>query len=186
MDEKNVIALLQWAQLQHDAKYHQDIHHLSTQQKFKHFTLHLAKYAGKFAELRENDHEQFQKTLVDTCIISIALANAFNVNIARRLNIEHAQSLTDVSKSIANTQNSEEARPFPLQLTILVGKLAKNCESLDHLENFPFREQAESVSLEVFIATIHEASRKGLDLHEAITKRLTEVEKKYIFHNFLK
>ncbi len=47
--EEQLLAM-QWAQLQHDERYHKEITLLSVADRMKHFALHMAKYLGYFAE----------------------------------------------------------------------------------------------------------------------------------------
>ena len=64
---------LQWKQMQHDKRYHEDIWILSVQNRAKHMILHLNKYSGRFFEnLRDNDLEKLEIHLIDAIIINFS------------------------------------------------------------------------------------------------------------------
>lgn len=64
-------------------------------------------------------------------------------------------------------------------LPVAVGKLAKTCEALDHLEEHDY---LESFSRHVLLICFYmlAAARYGFALNEAHTNRLTEIERKSI------
>jgi hypothetical protein len=61
------------------------------------------------------------------------------------------------------------------------GRLAKVCESWDHLESLPFRNAMKSCNVAILKAVLAEASARGLDLAESYKTRIREVETRSIF-----
>jgi hypothetical protein len=61
------------------------------------------------------------------------------------------------------------------------GKLAKVCESLDHLESVPFRDAIKSCNVALLKVVLAEASARGLNLAESYKTRIREVETRSIF-----
>ena len=54
--------------------------------------------------------------------------------------------------------------------------MAKACESLDHLEDFPFRQVLVESNSAVFRTLLVEASRRNMDLLAAYRNRIDQVE----------
>lgn len=106
---------LQKAQLSHDEKFHRDVLSLPLQDKVKHILLHLTKYLGKL--LTEKNKEVIFSDILICCL---ALGNSLK-NV---LNAEDAQNPIDFDVFIYN-------------YAVSLGKMAKSCEALDHIENYP-------------------------------------------------
>lgn len=182
---------LQWRQLNHDELYHREIARLTVGDRMKHMALHLAKYAGQIAEADEReDQSARQQHLVDCFIISLAAANTVSLDVGRGLDEQLAGSgtLQDLGIGLVRrgTRERSNADTFLRGLTIAVGKLAKACESLDHVEAFAFRERMQQAVTEVFLAVIAEAARCGIDLEQASVTRQDAVRGRHLFDAFLR
>jgi len=179
MNARSDILALQRAQLQHDAAYHQDILVLDTARRAKHMALHNAKYTGRFvAAVEDGDSELFGRTLTDAFIISVATANTFSQDIGAELLPEFGEcvSLQDLGERLFHNRGNESS--FVREYAIHTGNMAKACESLDHLEDFPFRSQIVAANLGIFEAIVAEASVRRIDVTEAYSERISEVESK--------
>lgn len=182
---------LQWRQLNHDELYHREIARLTVGDRMKHMALHLAKYAGQIAEADERgDQDARQQHLVDCFIITLAAANTVSLDLGRRLDEQLAASGTLLDLGAALHQQGSPDRSnsdvFLRSLTIAVGKLAKACESLDHVEAFAFRERMQQAGMEVFRAVVAEAARCAIDLEQASMARQDRVRGRHLFDAFLR
>lgn len=166
---------LQLRQLRHDELYHKDIVRLSVQDRMKHMALHMAKYAGRFCEAGiTEDGRTTDRDLIDAFIIALASANALNLNLQAAL-----AGQEDVGSDIPNS----EVR-FALRFSGETGRFAKACESLDHVESFPYREKmAESIA-NLTLLILSEGERRSLDMPHESGERLAGVKSRSIFHEF--
>jgi hypothetical protein len=162
-------ASIQWAQFEHDEKYHREISRLSVQDRLRHMALHFAKYAGRLND-RPTD-EVVKKTAVDTLIIAISCANILNMDLSKK-------SLIAIGKEVNNSE-------FSRLLIVAAGKMAGACERIDHLEDFPFRKViAEQV--EVILSTaLAFLIDNGWNVVSEMNDRLSGVKEKSIFHGKL-
>lgn len=108
----------QRAQHEHDLKNHFDILSLSRQDRLKHYGLHFAKYAGRFAR-GAAEVKTRKETLIDAFLVVLSAANALN------------QALIDPQ----DEWRIGEA-PSDLSFTDQAGRFANACEKIDHLEEF--------------------------------------------------
>jgi hypothetical protein len=69
------------------------------------------------------------------------------------------------------------------RLARFTAKLAKACESLDHVESYPFRTVMEESVLSLFELVVSEAACNQFDLETLSKSRLDSVERKSIFRN---
>ena len=183
---------LQHEQRQHDELSHRDILCLAVRDRLKHMVLHHAKYAGRLYELNElkveKNLDRITSTVVDAFIICLATANTLNINLQQRL--------SDKSKVLPFTQqdtpSGEGARNFgdieDLLKTLFIetGKMAKACESLDHLEKYDYRAVLEEGTVELTKAILDFVDRQKFDLCKAVEARWREVEQKSIFSSSAK
>jgi len=181
---------LQWAQLEHDELYHKDIVILPAAERMKHFALHFSKYVGYFAEsIDSGDSTRFQQTLVDALIITLAFANTLNLDLGRALTqdaTELPDTLEAVGSAIAGQSHLEsDAISFLKQVARHSGHLAKACESLDHVESYPFREVMLSSVLQLFKLFVAEGSVLQVKLADKVKARLKTIEPKNIFYSRL-
>jgi hypothetical protein len=177
---------LQWAQLKHDEAYHKDVVVLPLGQRIKHFVLHNAKYtAYLFEAVGSNDQARILKTLTDAFVITLASANTLNQDIGQELDdsATRAISIKDFGGRLIASLPRDDADPLWIVRTFAyyTGRLAKTCESLDHLESIPFRDTMKSCNLALFKAVWAEASARKIDLVDAYKVRIREVEARSIF-----
>jgi hypothetical protein len=158
---------LQQRQYLHDKDFHPDILGLSTADRLKHFTLHNAKYAARFAAEEEaEDSGVFLATLTDAFVIILATANT----LLQKLDLETTSS----SPNTLSRHNM--AFSFTRGYLSHVGKMAKACESIDHLEAFPFRETITDANLALAKLVWDEGQKREVDLIEAYVNRIEDVE----------
>ena len=103
-----------------------------------HMSLHNAKYSARFVAAHEdNDEDLHRNTLTDAFIISVATANALTYDLRKCIPIEmsNLDSLVAVGTALGNAKRSNLT--FHRRYAAEVGQMAKACESLDHLENYP-------------------------------------------------
>ena len=176
---------IQWMQLKHDERYHKEITVLPVADRMKHFALHFAKYLGYFSEAIDSENSLlYERALTDAFIISVASANTLNLDL-------HAALKTGETGFSERGENTDlplapcvgEPMSFLKQVARHCGRLAKSCESLDHVEAYPFREQMASSILELFRLVVAESSVREIDLAETAKTRLDAIESKSIFHD---
>lgn len=179
---------LQWAQLNHDELYHRDITLLPVGERMTHFALHMAKYVGRIAEAIDADAEcLLERAVVDAFIIGLAAANTLRVDLGKNLlgDCPITEDLRSLGFKISDDLGRREIDSLWLlkQFARYSGRLAKSCESLDHVESHPFRESMIENLLELLKIVIVEASLREIDLAKRVRQRLEGVESKDMFHN---
>lgn len=181
------LSALQSAQHHHDQRYHQDIWCLPFNARIKHMVLHFSKYTGRFISADEaQDHSILIATLIDTMIITLASANMLNLKLASLLGLEKTDkpNLRSIGKTLAASEFSATKNPHQLaayQLGKIAGRMAKACESLDHMEAFDSRNVLEKGVLDISKLCLALAALLDLDLIPLIHTRWEEVEAKSIF-----
>jgi len=185
--EDQVLAL-QWAQLRHDQFYHSDILVLPIGQRVKHFALHMAKYVGHIAEVVENDDDNLlEATLIDAFIICLACANALQLNLGEVLSSRSrplARNLQSLGRQLADGLKVPNSDTGWLLRTMArcVGRLAKACESLDHIEDYPFRATMLDSTRSLVEVILAAACLRGIAVTEKAATRIQSMEAKHIFH----
>lgn len=184
------ILALQHAQLRHDERYHRDILLLSVSDRMKHFTLHFAKYVGYLVEaLDQNDQDQYKKVLVDAFIIGLASANTLNIDLGKLVD-ERREPMPEDLHNLGRAIRRELGRPeddrmwIVKQLARQTARLSKACESLDHVESYPYRTVMEDAVVGLFKIILAEQSEQYMDISKLSTDRLSGVENRNIFHTF--
>ena len=184
------ILALQRAQLQHDERYHRDILLLPVGERMKHFALHFAKYVGYlFESLDQGDQDRYKKVIVDSLIIGLASANTLNVNLGESLD-QPREPMPDSVALLGDVLGRELGRPADDRIWIIkqmarhTARLAKACESLDHVEGYPFRAVMEDSVLNLFKLLLSEAAFQKINISAMSGNRLEEVESKHILHRF--
>lgn len=175
---------LQVEQLRHDEFCHRDILLLCVADRMKHMALHFAKYAGRFVEAADSaDADLRRRTLTDTFVIALAAANTLNFDVGSAYAGDSSGDLAILGGALAGSlgRTGPGEDWFVRAFVRSAGRLAKACESLDHVEAFPFREvMLESVS-QIAALCLAEASATGFDLIASYQARLRAVEAKSIF-----
>lgn len=160
---------VQFAQFEHDEKYHREISRLSVQDRLRHMALHFAKYAGRLYD--QPSDEVVKQTAIDTLIIGISCANILNDDLGRAL--------------ASDTLKQSNAGEFPRQLTIAAGEMAGACERIDHLEDFPFRRAIREQVNAIVALTLTFFAENEWDPIAEMSARLAGVKAKSIFHGKL-
>lgn len=191
---KNVVEqlfLLQVQQLEHDEFFHKEITRLSVHQRLNHMALHFAKYSGKICNyvLNTSDDQSLRRVIVDSFIISTTCANILNVRLSDKfLPADSAEcfNLYKLGHDIANRLSLNIDDPLWLVKTypVVVGELAKACESVDHLEPYRYRESIIDCVVRICSLMLIAASHFQIDLTSAVPLRLSEVKKKSIFFDY--
>lgn len=162
-------AQVQFAQFEHDEKYHREISRLSIQDRLRHMALHFSKYAGRLHN--EPTGEVIERTAIDSLIIAISCANILNRRVSEFVGVN----------SIAPVGFEE----FRHTLTIAAGKMAGACERIDHLESFPYRDAIQEQVEVILVASCAFISGLNLDPVSEMSSRLSGVKAKSIFHGKL-
>ena len=182
---------LQLEQLQHDESYHREICRLTVHDRLNHMALHFAKYTGKIATLFEDeDAEQLARVVTDIFIISLSSANTLNLKLSDQINecldIGHDDLIT-LGCILARRSDisSLDRRWLLLTMAKLTGQMAKACESIDHLEEYSFREKIIESVVGICKTVLIVASFTNLDLIVETRTRLAFVKERLIFHGYL-
>lgn len=179
MTKTPILLQLQRDQLRHDEAYHEDILVLDTARRAKHMALHQAKYSARFIAAEEDgDADLFLATLTDAFVIALATANTFAQNLSRSLpkGIKDSEGLTALGQHLASKETRSAS--FVRQFSGLTGEMAKACESLDHLEDFPFRKTLVRANSDMLQLLVSEAASRQMDLAEAYASRIADVERR--------
>lgn len=180
---------LQWQQMNHDELYHREIARLTVGDRMKHMALHLAKYLGQMLEAEEADGCDDQQ-LVDAYIICLSAANTVNLDLGKFFSGLGAgvSSLAELGRHLIDKSEMHGANggTFTRDFGIRVGRLAKACESLDHVEAFAFREKMHESISAIFELLVCESYRRGLELEGATLTRQDGVRKRHPFDGFLR
>ena len=172
---------LQDHQRQHDELAHTDILCLTVRDRMKHMVLHYAKYAGRLYSLKSDDFARISATVVDTFIICLATANTLNIDLQQRLS--NRSKVLPFDQGMSN-QKEDDRSAFDVlvgSLIVEAGKMAKACESLDHLEKYDYRAVLEEGTIGLTKAVLEFAQDQGIDLRQAVATRWRQVEEKSIF-----
>ncbi len=181
----------QLEQFRHDEIYHREISRLTVHQRLNHMALHFSKYAGQIAEICHSaDDEQLQRTITDTFIIGLSSANSLNMRIADQIKECKKASVCDLVELgavLAKREDVENFDPvwFLKAMAISSGRMAKGCESIDHLEAYPFNERIRENVVEICKTALIAASLQNLDLACMVHTRLAGVKERLIFHGHL-
>jgi len=180
---------LQLEQFQHDEMYHREIARLTVQHRLSHMVLHLSKYLGLFANDTDVDDQRLNRAITDSIVIGLSTANILNLRLADRLiaSDQHALGLPALCKHFAALMGDDclDRDLLVKKTAIAVGKMAKGCESVDHLEAFPFREAITDGLVDVLKVLLATTAVRGIDVSTSVRARLSGVKSKSIFHGHL-
>ncbi|WP_436912793.1 hypothetical protein [Acinetobacter schindleri] len=196
MSAKKILKHLEKQQMAHDNRYHKDVWVLSTQGKAKHMAAHLGKYSGqileKIRDLQPN-LEKIHKYVIDSLIINFSYANIFAFRLSNHLAPTYLQlsSLEDLRDSIAKDYlsrkgytktKSEHSLDLAMDMCILASQILKTVESLDHVEDHPFRPNFNKYTIEIFEILITLCSIYDISNIDAlISDRMYQVEQRHEF-----
>ena len=184
MTVSDQLLALQWAQLKHDENYHKDVAVLPIAQRIKHMAFHYAKYAAYLLDaVEQQDDARLRATLVDAFIIALATANILNHQLGADLEAGEPASLSGLGEELARTlpRVANDALWLVKQFVRHTGRLAKMCESFDHLESLPFRNEMKASNLAIMKVVLAESSARRLDLADAYRGRIRAVEARSMF-----
>lgn len=188
MSTADELTVFQEDQLRHDELVHKDILCLPIQTRIKHMVLHFSKYVGHFAEARETlNKELLTATIVDSWIIVLACANMLNLRLSEKLQYEkgkyedlHSLGQVLISSSFILSSSSYDLALFGLAK--VTGRMAKACESLDHMEKFDSRGTLEDSVIDIARLLLAISAQLEIDLPALVSHRWEEVERKSIFY----
>lgn len=186
MNAAKALRNLQARQREHDIRAHQDIYYLSYPDRMKHLSFHVAKYAGRLAVRNISDAE-FARTLVDAFIISLSAADVLRIDFSDALNnkvkIDQCPSLVDFGLALRDQDHKAEGLSdwYFRKIAYIAGRMAKACESLDHMEPIPYREVLSEAAIDLCQVTIIAAAIRSLDLLAATGERWEIIEAQRIF-----
>ena len=149
----------QQIQYNHDLSNHFDILSLSRINRLKHYGLHFAKYAGRFAR-NEKEVKSREETLVDAFLVALSAANALN------------QALADLKKENVDA-------PIDLEFTDHMGRFADACEKIDHLEEF--RTIALNANAAIVEWIVRSALSAGLDFDALVDERRRQLARRPVY-----
>lgn len=179
---------MQYQQYEHDEFFHKEITRLNVHQRINHMALHFAKYAGKICNciLNTQDEQILKKTIIDSFIISTTCVNILNIRISDKLSFSNTsmpENLHDLGNGIASQLgiDTEDSLWLVKTYPIIVGELAKACESIDHLESYQYREIIADCVIKICSLMLAAASHLNIDLATEVSNRLTGVKEKSIF-----
>ena len=178
---------LQMRQQGHDDRVHRDILCLPVQARIKHMVFHFAKYTGHLIKAKqERDEKLLMSTLVDTWVIVLASSNMLNIKLSKALNIEEKDfpNLSEVGQGLAASLYPSSSDVYDLglcELGKITGRMAKACESLDHLEKWDYRSCLEQCIIEIAKLSLAMSSLIRRDLGPLVYERWEAVERKSIF-----
>jgi len=188
MSTSSSLLNLQWFQLTHDERYHKDVVLLPLGERVKHMALHMAKYVGYLADLDGEDADRLPRILTDAFIITLATANTLNQDLGRELGIQASNFDLRAAGQEFASELGTATDVFGLLRSFArhTGTLAKACESLDHMEAFPFRSAMRESNLALFKFVVAAATVHSFDLAALYADRLRVVEQRSIFDDHLR
>jgi hypothetical protein len=151
----------QQAQYEHDLRNHFDILSLSRLERLKHYGLHFAKYAGRFAR-GDAEAKSRTQTLVDAFLVALSAANALN-------------------QTLPNPIGERAVEGVPLDLAFIdqAGRFADACEKIDHLEEF--RTIALNANAALVEWIVRSAAAAGLDLDLLVDERRQQLARRPVY-----
>lgn len=160
MQAENYIDTLQEQQRVHDELAHIEILSLPLDRRITHMVLHFAKYTGRLVASDHATVPEYRKLIVDTAIICLAAANALAMRLSVRPPVMKAVS--------AASKDLQDPRDMGLALATPMSEMAKAIESLDHLEDYPYRRILEDGTTRIAAVAIRAARSLDLDLESEI------------------
>ncbi|MBI1894773.1 MAG: hypothetical protein HYS14_11740 [Candidatus Rokubacteria bacterium] len=172
---------LQVEQRQHDLRAHEDIVHLPYPDRMRHLTFHVAKYAGRLAR-REPEAGETERTVVDAFIVGLSAGDVLRLNFAEELGGhvllgEHGD-LAALGRGLnaGRIGRNTVVEWYFRELADVAGRMAKACESLDHMEAVPYRQMLSTAVIQLCRATLVAASLLMIDLESVVRARWQAIE----------
>lgn len=177
---------LQLEQFDHDEKYHREISRLSMHHRLNHMALHFAKYSGRLSD-PQLDPETLKRTVTDSFIIAISCSNILNFKLWEKLGSIPADDLIGLGRRIAVEMDGPPMTHDGLfrWISAASGRMAAGCEKLDHIEDFPFREEICAAVRDLAKGNLVFAAAQDWNLLDLTRLRLANVKQKLILHGHL-
>lgn len=174
------LSALQYEQQQHDEIAHRDILALPLDRRLTHMVLHFAKYSGRLFRDEMQEREKLERVIVDTAVICLASANALGIRLADRTS-EYSKGGRHGwgARPLHDRDVGSIARWLGMGLALETAEMAKACESLDHLEDFPFRRTIECGVVEIAGLAVAAANAAQINVVERVRQRWAGIEGKY-------
>jgi hypothetical protein len=154
----------------------------------RHFALHFSKYIGYFVQaIDQSNPDLYRKALIDSFIIDLAAANTLNLNLGA-VACEVRENMPSDIRELGTLLEHEFGRPHDERIWIVkllavqASRLAKACESLDHVDAYPFRSVMEDSIVQIFRLVVAEASHQQVDLLHSSRQRHSDVGSKNLFN----
>lgn len=184
MGTSEILRGLQRQQREHDEKAHKDIYYLSYPSRIKHLTFHVAKYAGRLAE-KGTGSKDYRATVVDAFIISLSAGEVLLINFGAEVmkwdKTKEHKNLSELGLALKDTFKVEELGDWYFrQLAIVAGRMAKACESLDHMEPVPYRDILSDSIIHLCKSSLAAAAVLSIDLVQKSKERWGAIESKGI------
>ena len=126
--------------------------------------------------------------MVDAFIISLSAANALNFSLSKAFS-GCAGSLRECGciwgQSVGRPIDSS-LDWFTKKFAVYTGRLAKACESLDHIEGGDFRTLMLGELVDIVKLIVVEAAARDLELEALFEKRLNDLEERNVFYTMRK
>src|SRR5215216_5400827 len=181
MSATKALRNLQARQREHDIRAHQDIYYLPYPHRMKHLTFHITKYAGRLAP-RDAADATFIRTLVDAFIISLSAADVLHIDFSEALNkwgkVDQDTNLIDLGLAMRNQDSKADGIQdwYFRKITDVAGRMANACESLDHMEPFPYRDVLSEAIIDLCRVTVIAAAVRSIDLTASVGERWEVIE----------
>jgi hypothetical protein len=178
---------LQREQFDHDERFHREIAQLDIKSHLAHLALHFCKYTGRLAEIFNrngfiaNENTALRaKTITDSFIISLCLANTLNFNLSEYVapNVGSTATLREVGLVLAHQLYPNGVLDDTWLLTVHAvhsAKIAAACEKIDHLEEYSYRNELQVAVLRLCQIALIAAAKNDIDLLAAVRERRKEI-----------
>lgn len=184
----HILKALQLRQQAHDDGYHADIRNLLPARSVTHMTLHQTKYMGAMAAaLEAGDAAALRRLITDSFVIVLATANILGQDLSAMAGPQAGLGELGCVWLRTNRAGCDvfDGRQVTLRYAALCGRMAKACEALDHLEDFPSRATLAACNADLLHMVVALAASRNLDLETAYDARIAAVEAKSVFNGFL-
>ena len=172
---------LQCEQRNHDQRNHIDIYTLPLFDKMNHYLLHFTKYAARLVLKRSEEEtlNELKRTYIDAFLISLAAANALNLDldIELRKRFKKVPGNIDGFVNSNNKMSSKELREYSKNILIIAsGSMADTMEKRDHLDDKDSKSILQDNILKIIQMLLYGSHQIGLDLVEATLNRRRIIE----------
>ena len=166
------VSRLQSRQREHDERFHPDIYAGPQAERLAHYAFHGMKYTGRIASIIREKPDQhvskLQQTVADAFIITLATANALNLDL-------HPLDMPDLPQSMALPE--DVARSLLISYAIYQGRIAKALDARDHVESFPIGQELRDSTKEVAHELTQAAHHLRMNLEQAVFERWHSIER---------